>query len=279
METIFSPSPFELLAFYVESGVDEAIGSQAIDRFSLPVPGAKTGTPPGTPPGALPKAAAVAVQTVAAVSPPAAVASVPLIEISTRMAQACGTLAELRQALESFDALPICRSALHLVFADGVPQAPVMIIGEAPGVDEDAQGVPFVGKGGKLLDRMLDSIGLDRAENVYLTNAVPWRPMGNPIPSAEEIAVCRPFLLRHIQLAAPQIVVLLGGVAAQAALGAVTGIARLRGQWQDLRLPQQSLAIPAMTTFNPRYLLQTPSGKSMAWRDLILVQKRLAALK
>ena len=267
METIFSPSPFELLAFYVESGVDEAIGTAAIDRFSLPVPVAK------------PAISAVPAQSPLPVATPAAAISVPLTQLSTAAAADCATLDELRQALENFDALPISRTALNTVFADGIAHAPVMVIGEAPGVDEDAQGLPFVGKGGKLLDRMLDSIGLRRTENVYLTNAVPWRPMGNPIPSAEEIAVCRPFLMRHIQLAAPKIMILLGGVAAQAVLETTTGIARLRGQWQDVLVPQQTLAVPAMTIFNPRYLLQTPSGKSMAWKDLISVRKKLILLK
>ena len=260
-------SGFELLAFYVEAGVDEAIGPDPIDRFAaLPPPAAAPNSPVSRP-------VAAAANTV-----PASV-QVPLAQTSSQLAQACSTLAELRQALESFDGLPMRKAALHTVFADGNPQAPVMFIGEAPGQEEDMQGLPFVGKSGKLLDRMLESIGLNRADGAYITNVVPWRPLDNRSPSLDEVAVCRPFLMRHIQLADPKLLVLLGGVPASAVLETSTGITRLRGAWQNLTVAEGSAPIPAMPTFHPSYLLRTPAGKRLAWRDLIEVKKRLESPK
>ena len=267
MLSISAPTPFELLAFYVDAGVDEAIGFDPIDRFSLP------------PPVIAPVVSTAPARPVPAAAVPAAAVAVPLAQTTAQMAAACSTLDELRQAVESFDGLPIRQAALHTVFADGTPNAPVMLVGEAPGYEEDMQGLPFVGKSGKLLDRMLASVGLSRADNAYITNVLPWRPLDNRSPSLDEVAVCRPFLMRHIELAAPQILVLLGGVPASAVLESASGITRLRGRWHPLPVPGREKPVPVMPTFHPSYLLRTPSGKRLAWRDLIEVRKRLESAK
>lgn len=187
----------------------------------------------------------------------------------------CHSLVELRAALEGFDGLPWKASALNTVFADGNPDADLMVIGEAPGQEEDQQGLPFVGKSGKLLDRMLASIGLYRTENVYITNVLPWRPLENRKPSLEEVAVCLPFLLRHIELAAPKVLLLLGASAASGLLARSEGVSRLRGHWHDVASPGLSSPIPAMASFHPAYLLRTPAAKREAWHDLLMVRKRL----
>ena len=263
MELTSTPSPFELLAFYVEAGVDEAIGTLAINRFQHSPP-----TPPVT--------AQAQSKPAPALSSPAYQAPVSVTsETSMHLAESCTTLAELRSALENFEGLSIKHTAMNMVFADGNPHAPVMLIGEAPGHDEDVQGLPFVGKSGKMLDRMLASIDLRRTDNAYITNVLPWRPVENRTPSLEEIALCRPFLMRHIHLVAPKVLVLLGGVPASTVLETSTGITRLRGQWHSLTVPGLSAPIPTIATFHPSYLLRTPAGKRMAWRDLLDVKKRL----
>jgi DNA polymerase len=176
--------------------------------------------------------------------------------------------------MDGFDALPLRRAAHKTVFADGNPEAKVMLIGEAPGQQEDRQGLPFVGKSGKLLDRMLASIGLDRG-SVYITNVLPWRPLDNRKPAAEEVAVCLPFLIRHIELVDPAVLVLLGGAAASALLARHEGITRLRGNWHSFSSPGLPRPVPAIATFHPAYLLRTPEAKRGAWRDLLAVRRRL----
>nr|CAM74815.1 Uracil DNA glycosylase [Magnetospirillum gryphiswaldense MSR-1] len=183
-------------------------------------------------------------------------------------------LAQLRQAMEAFDALPLKRTAMSTVFADGNPDADIMCIGEAPGQEEDRQGLPFVGKSGKLLDRMLASIGLDRG-SVYISNVVPWRPVDNRKPTADEVAVCLPFITRHIELVDPKLLILFGGAAASALLGRSEGINRLRGRWFDYSSPGLPRPVAVMPTFHPAYLLRTPAAKREAWRDLLAVRKRI----
>jgi len=264
MESSFALSPFELLALYVESGVDEAIGDLPVNRFLAKPSPEPARTPPPAPRPAAPAATGVRPQPMQAPT-----------QGGAQLAAACSTLAELRQALENFDGLALRHSALTTVFADGNPGAAVMLIGEAPGHEEDVQGLPFVGKSGKLLDKMLASIGLSRSDSVYITNVLPWRPIENRSPSLEEVAVCRPFLMRHIELAAPKILILLGGIPAGAVLETSQGITRLRGQWQTVTLPKSNQTIPAMPTFHPSYLLRTPGGKRSAWNDLLEVKKRM----
>jgi uracil-DNA glycosylase len=262
-------APIELLRWYLDAGVDEAVGEVALDRFALsrqpaPPPAAAHPAPRPRPP-----------------SPPARAPEeterTAIPGTSAHLAANCASLDALKAALEAFDEVALKRTALSTVFADGNPQAEVMLIGEAPGQEEDRRGVPFVGKSGKLLDRMLASIGLDR-DNAYITNVVPWRPVDNRKPTPDEVAVCLPFLVRHIELVAPRVLVLLGGASASAVLGRHEGISRLRGRWYDYASPGLPAPIAALASFHPAYLLRTPEAKRGAWRDFLMVLKRLGEL-
>ena len=192
--------------------------------------------------------------------------------VAAAQAAAAGatTLEALRAAIEAFDGCALKRTARMTVFADGIAGADVMLVGEAPGSDEDREGRPFVGKAGQLLDAMVKSIGLSRATNLYITNVVPWRPPGNRTPSRDELAICRPFVMRHIQLARPRHLLLAGGVAAQTILGASDGITKLR-QSQNHRLDpgDGSPPIPARCLLHPAYLLRRPAEKPLMWKDLL----------
>ena len=181
---------------------------------------------------------------------------------------------ELREALLKFDGCALRQTAMNLVFADGNPLSSIMLIGEAPGADEDRQGKPFVGVSGQLLDNMLGSIGLDRT-HVYISNVIFWRPPGNRSPTDAEIAACLPFVERHIALIKPKILVLLGGVAAKTILRTKDGITRLRGRWVDYRLPGSNAedTIPCLPIYHPAYLLRQPAAKRQAWNDLLLLIK------
>ena len=183
------------------------------------------------------------------------------------------SLAALQAGLASLDDCPLKHTASNLCFADGNPGARLMIIGEAPGRDEDRMGVPFVGADGQLLDKMLASIGLDRA-SAYLTNLLPWRPPGNRSPTEEETAMLLPWLFRHVQLAKPDIVLLLGGAAAKMILGSAYGIMKLRGNWHDIDFGD-GLLRPALASLHPAYLLRSPAQKRLAFEDLLLLAKRL----
>ncbi|MDB3879866.1 uracil-DNA glycosylase [Alphaproteobacteria bacterium] len=187
------------------------------------------------------------------------------------------SLADLQSALAKLDDCPLKHTASNLCFADGNPGARLMIIGEAPGRDEDRMGVPFVGADGQLLDKMIASIGLDRA-SVYLTNLLPWRPPGNRNPTDEETAMLLPWLLRHVQLARPEFVLLLGGAAAKLVLGSHNGIMKLRGRWRDVDFGDGVLR-PALASLHPAYLLRSPAQKRLAFEDLLLLAKRLAAVQ
>ena len=168
-------------------------------------------------------------------------------------------------------------TATNTVFADGNPEAPLMLIGEAPGAEEDRQGLPFVGRSGQLLDRMLAAIGLDRT-GCYISNIVNWRPPGNRTPNGNEIAICMPFIERHVALARPRLLVFLGGTAAKTMLGRSEGITRLRGRWFNYEAPGLPGPIPALATFHPSYLLRTPGQKREAWRDFLSIKEKLDAL-
>lgn len=190
------------------------------------------------------------------------------------VAASCESLAALRRALETFDGCALRETATRLCFADGSPDARIMLIGEAPGSEEDRQGLPFVGKSGKLLDRMLATIGLDRS-SVWITNAIFWRPPGNRTPTPAEIAVCQPFLERQIELIRPRLIVFLGGIAARALLGLSDGVTRLRGRRLAYHAAQLPEPIPALVMFHPAYLLRQPLQKPFAWRDLLTIQSWL----
>lgn len=264
------------LKWYAEQGLDETIGEDAIDRFSL-VSAAPIAAPvPMTPRAASPQSFRPSTP------PPAARAPVPLespqlVEDARELARRCNTLAELEQAIRGFEGCALKRTAKNTVFADGTAGAPVMVIGEAPGADEDRLGKPFVGVSGQLMDRMMASIGLTRDGGFYITNILFWRPPGNRTPTLAEQAMCLAFTRRHIELAKPKLLILAGGVAVKAVLDTAEGITRLRGKWTSVKLDNGS-DVPAMPTFHPAYLLRTPASKRQSWSDLLAVDKRLKEL-
>jgi uracil-DNA glycosylase len=263
-----------LLDWYVAMGIDEAIGETPHDSFApqppRPTPvaaAAPSPTPRPAPSITLPPLAAPAVRPIVSASNEIAGAR--------KLAEAATTLTELEAAVSSFEGCALRKTATHTVFADGTPHAPVMVIGEAPGGDEDRLGKPFVGRSGQLLDRMLAAIGLDRQTNVYITNILFWRPPGNRKPTEAEIALCLPFVWRHIALGMPRVVLLSGGTATSAILGRAEGITKLRGKWFDLAVPGVDSPVPALTTYHPSFLLRTPSRKSESWRDFLELQSKL----
>jgi DNA polymerase len=187
-------------------------------------------------------------------------------------ARSAASLEELRTILQGFEGCALKSTATQLVFADGNPKARVMFVGEAPGYEEDRQGLPFVGRSGKLLDRMLAAIGLDRT-SVYIANIVPWRPPGNRTPTPQEAAICLPFLMRQIELCDPDVLVCLGGPSAQTLLGIKDGIMKTRGRWFNFNTGSRE--IRAMATLHPAYLLRSPIAKRLAWRDFLAIRKAL----
>jgi uracil-DNA glycosylase family 4 len=259
-----------LLRWYVEMGADEAIGAEPANRFA-PAPAAAAAIPVAVPrPQAAPAVAAA----------PPKVLTESLAEAAQsarRLAAGAETVAALAAMVASFEGCGLKRTATNTVFADGNPAAPVMIIGEGPGADEDRIGRPFVGRAGQLLDRMLAAIQLDR-QSVHITNVVYWRPPGNRTPTTAEIASCLPFALRHIVLVHPKILVLAGGTAAGALLPGGQGITRLRGRWFDLEIPGLAEPVPTLPMFHPSFLLRTPERKREAWRDLLALRARLDEL-
>jgi DNA polymerase len=267
-----------LLRWYVEQGVDEAIGEEPIDRFAVPPPAA-------APAAAAPVAPVARAPTpLRAPSPPPAQARGPvplespqLVEDARALAEGCNTLAELEAAIRGFEGCALKRTAKNTVFADGTPGAPVMIVGEAPGADEDRLGKPFVGVSGQLMDRMMGSIGLTRDGGFYITNILFWRPPGNRTPTTTEQGMCLAFTRRHIELARPKVLVLAGGVAVKAVLDTTDGITRLRGKWTRYTLDDGTV-IPTMPTFHPAYLLRTPASKRQSWQDLLAIDKKLKEL-
>lgn len=265
------------LALQLAWGADEALEELPRDRFRHPL---DVVAPPAPPPPALGRDGPRSFPAPAPVAPRLAVPSVagPVAE-AERLAASAATLEALREVFRAFEGCALRETATNFVFADGVPEAPVMLVGEGPGAEEDREGLPFVGPSGRLLDRMLASIGLSRREGtVYITNVLPWRPPGNRSPTDGEIAVCLPFLRRHIALAQPKILVLAGSVPARALLGAREGITRLRGRWRLLDIPPLAEPIPTLPTLHPAYLLRNPGAKREAWTDLILLRRRLDTL-
>ena len=200
-----------------------------------------------------------------------------LVEDARELARRCATIAELEEAVRAFEGCALKRTAKNTVFADGVAGAPLMIVGEAPGADEDRLGKPFVGVSGQLLDRMFAALGMSRERDLYITNILFWRPPGNRTPTLAEQAVCLAFTRRHIELARPKLVVLAGGTSAKAMLDTTEGIMRLRGKWATLKL-DDGTEMPAMPTFHPAYLLRTPASKRQSWLDLLAIDKKLGEL-
>ena len=264
----------ELLKWYVEMGADEAVGDAPVDRYALSTEAAKA---PPAPPREAPRKAALPPRNFAETRAPApapdATGSADELAASAQTRAAnCATLEELRAALESFDECALKRTAKNLVFSDGNPEGKVMFIGEAPGRDEDLQGKSFVGRSGQLLDRMLAAIGLDR-DSVYIANVIYWRPPGNRDPSPVEMAQCRPFIKRQIELADPQIIVPIGAVPARELIGTTSGILRLRGQWKSYKVNDRD--VPVMPSLHPAYLLRQPAQKKLAWRDMLAIRRKL----
>jgi len=195
------------------------------------------------------------------------------IEDAARLARDAQTLDALHKAVASFDGCPLKRTAKNTVFADGNPNAKIMFIGEGPGHDEDRIGKPFVGRSGKLLDTMLAHIGLSRKENAYITNIIFWRAPGNRTPTADETAICRPFVTRQIELIQPAIIVLVGGTAAKEMLATTQGITKLRGRWHGYQM--HDISLPCLPLLHPAYLLRNPARKAETWRDLLMLQEKM----
>src|SRR2546429_6910294 len=258
-----APTVQQLLAFYLEAGVDCALAEAPVNRLSDP----DIGPAPR-------EAAPAPLRTMAAAIPPSRSEAAPAPEVAIlsarEAARTAPTLEALRTLLENFDGCALKHTATRLVFSDGNPQARIMFVGEAPGRDEDIEGLPFVGRSGKLLDRMIAAIGLDRSK-AYIANALPCRPPGNRTPTPQETQICLPFIQRQIELANPDILVCLGGPSMQTLLGVKEGIKRTRGRWFDFHTGTRE--IKAIATFHPAYLLRSPLDKRLAWRDLLAIKK------
>jgi DNA polymerase len=277
------------LAWLVEAGADEAIGETPVNRFAKksPHPPLEGGSKADSRDSAKMASVRGVSQSPPTRSSPPAMNTLPHkgggkekeeadgIGNAQAVARAATNLAELKAALEGFEGCGLKRSATNTVFADGNPASRIMFIGEAPGRDEDRMGLPFVGRAGKLLDKMLAAIHLDRT-GAYITNVLNWRPPDNRDPSPEEAAMCLPFLRRHIELVNPGIIVLLGAVAARHVMGFSEGIMKLRGRWLEYRVGETM--IPVLPTLHPAYLLRQPAHKKLAWRDLQAAEQKIIAL-
>lgn len=266
----------EVLRWHLDAGADEALEDRPVDATA-----AKTAMPvPETAPA---RFSASHVQ-------PAPAENILLgaseaRKESLRLAREAATLEDLRAAIAAFDGLPLKKTAINIVFSDGNPDAPVMLVGEAPGDDEDRIGKPFAGASGQLLDRILACIGIERAavdpaHSIYISNILNWRPPGNREPSPAEIEISLPFIEKHIALVKPRLLILAGGVPAKALLGSALNISRLRGQFHDYRpltaglFDADPVPIPALATYHPSYLLRTPSKKRLVWQDMLLLQQK-----
>ena len=254
-----------VLDWYRAAGVDLAVVDEPVDRFAQkpPAPTAMPRVAVGAPPA---PAAPVA-------QSPGPIGGDP--SEARQLAATAQSLEQLRGILENYDGCGLKFRATQLVFADGNPEARIMLIGEAPGAEEDRQGKPFVGRSGQLLDRMLGAIGLDR-NSVYIVNTVPWRPPGNRTPTPEEMELCLPFLNRQVELVAPRLVMTLGGPAMQTVFKTTNGIIKMRGKWQDVTIGAHQ--VPALPTLHPAYLLRNPAAKQQAWKDLLSFKARIGEL-
>jgi uracil-DNA glycosylase family 4 len=254
MESVEYHQALALLHWQIELGATESICDAPVNRYEVPAAVEKPKAAKQGGPGIMPMAAGVDV-----------------VAEAERAAAGAGSLEELRAAMEAFEHCELKRGARNIVFSDGTPGARVMIVGEAPGRDEDREGKPFVGRAGQLLDKMLAAIDMGRTHEtapVYITNVLPWRPPQNRDPKPEEIAMMKPFLARHIALAKPEVLVVVGNWSAQALLGK-RGITRLRGQWTEAQ------GLPALPMFHPAYLLRSPAFKREAWVDLLALKAKL----
>ncbi len=261
---------YAALSFLVESGVDEALTETPQDRTVMPEPAAR---PPEKPAFKLVPQNTAALEGAHALKKKAA-----------ELAAACSSLEDLKQAIADFDGLEVKKTATQIVFSDGNAKAKIMLIGEAPGADEDRQGKAFVGRSGQLLDKILAAINLDRHSEeadkaVYISNILNWRPPGNRTPTEAEMAIALPFIEKHIQLIAPDYLILCGGVSAKTLLASTQSISRLRGAFHNYKTLTSELGdsqpIQAMATYHPSYLLRTPSQKKLVWQDMLRLRTRL----
>lgn len=266
METTDPADPKALLEWYRAAGVDMAMSDEPVDRFA-----ASQAAPRPKAPVAVP----VANPTAPAASPPAPPPLVADAAEARALAASAETLDQLRALLDAYDGCALKFRATQLCFADGNPQAEIMLVGEGPGAEEDRVGRPFVGKAGQLLDRMLGAIGLDRTR-VYIANVVPWRPPGNREPTPQEINAVQPFLMRQIALVNPKILVTVGAISTRTLFNTTTGITRMRGQWRDLNL--DGVAVRALPMLHPAYLLRQPAAKRQAWADMLALKTRMDEL-
>ncbi|MDJ0930307.1 uracil-DNA glycosylase [Breoghania sp.] len=284
-----------LLDFYVASGVDCALVDEPVDRFvESAKAAARAKTRAQARPALTPRANMAPPPQGGATSPAQGRAQAPrqsahaapypgsgsgatipgdeAVMAAREKASQAATLDELRQNLAGFEGCNLRLTAKNLVFSGGSPASRLMFVGEAPGRKEDAQGVPFVGRSGKLLDLMLTAVGLDR-EQVYIANVVPWRPPGNRTPTPQEAEICKPFIRRQIELVDPDVLVFLGGASAKLLVGVSDGVLRLRGKW--LNYDTGTRQIKAIATLHPAYLLRTPIQKRLAWRDFLKIKAAL----
>ena len=267
--------PLSTLAWLLDAGADEALGDEPVNRLTAkPAPKPTDYLQPA--PGHRPARPAPTLAQQARTP-----ATLPIegddIGNAMEIAARANTLPELKAALEAYDGCTLKKLATNTVFADGTPGARILCIGEAPGRDEDKAGLPFVGRAGKLLDKMLAPIGLDRTKNVYIINVLPWRPPDNRNPDPVEVAKCIPFLRRHIDLANPDLIVLLGAVAVRNVMGKTDGIMATRGKWLEYHV--NGRMVPVMPTLHPAYLLRQPAHKRLAWRDLLAIDDKIKSLQ
>ena len=261
-------SPHDALRWHIEMGVDELIDDQPIDRYAAAaIPRAAVAVPS-------PSANSQPARPAASASPGQPLAPSEGARDAIAIARDANSIEDLRERLETFEGCALKFTATNTVFADGDPASDVMFIGEAPGVDEDRQGLPFVGASGQLLNRMLSALGRERT-SIYISNILFWRPPGNRSPTAAETAACLPFVQRHIELARPKVLVFLGGSSAKTMLDRTEGIMRLRGKWFDYMSEELGTPIPAMPTFHPAFLLRQSAQKREAWRDFLAIQEKL----
>lgn len=288
MVSVNELSPAELAAllhFHAEAGVEWLLEEEAIDRFAEfeamkaarrnAAPAAQPLPPAGRQPPAATQRQAPAPTERSAARPQPAIPDGEAVQQARFAAESARSLAELKTALEAFNGCNLKHSARSTIFATGNAESGIMVIGSAPGADDDREGMPFAGRPGQLLDKMLAAIGLDRT-NILLTQVIPWRPPGNRVASAAEMDICRPFIERQIALAEPKLILLFGNFAARFFFGENDSIHGLRGQWREIGAA--SIAVPAIATLHPQDLLTAPINKRLAWNDLLAFRSRLISL-
>jgi DNA polymerase len=269
-------SDAEALAWLVAVGADEAIADDPVNRLRA-APALPVRDPPQVEEQVVPSPIVFTLPPAPQIISAGPLGTPEAASAARALADAAQTLGELKDAIANFDGLALKVTATNLVFADGNPQAKLMLIGEAPGAEEDRQGLPFVGASGQLLDRMLAAIGYDRS-SCYITNIVNWRPPGNRKPSPAEMSLCLPFIARHIALVNPAVIVLLGDTAAKTLTNRTEGITRMRGKWFSWAKPDSTEEIPLLPTFHPAFLLRSPAQKREAWMDFLAIQRKLTTL-